>query len=181
MVDKLGRVSHQPLISHRVVKNHAEDGERFVDRAAAQLHVICALLRARLGETGFRLQKASDERLSDGVGNPLAQLRSKAFNVRHLDQAELAVTEIGEEIADKELLVAATRGGPNPDLTLEPSIGHVIEGTAALVYQTVRYLGQSICQQHLSRVQLLLRFLKVPFGPLDSATPVGVVIIGNPM
>jgi integrase len=35
MIYVLGGISHHPLISHRIVEDHAEDSERLVDRASA--------------------------------------------------------------------------------------------------------------------------------------------------
>src|SRR5579862_219157 len=97
-------------------------------------------------QTGFSLQQTSDARLPDRVGNALAEFGSEALNVGHLDQAELAVTEVGDEIADKDVLVAASCGGSNSDLALEPSDGRILEPSAAFVYQPVCHFSYAIRQ-----------------------------------
>jgi hypothetical protein len=61
--------SRHPLIAHRVVEDHAEDGKRFVDRASADPQVICPLLHAGFCVTGLRFQDACDERPFDPTGN----------------------------------------------------------------------------------------------------------------
>src|SRR5689334_18481466 len=121
MIDILGGTARQPLVTHRVVEDHAENRERLVNCASAWLHPACALHCASLCQTGSRFQQTRGERLLNRVGNLCAQLIAETFNVGYANQAELALTEIRDEIATDELLVAASRGGSNPNLTLEPA------------------------------------------------------------
>ncbi len=59
----LAGISRHPLIAHRLVENHAQDGQRLVYRARADLRPLCPLLRVGLCVTRPRGQDACVERL----------------------------------------------------------------------------------------------------------------------
>ncbi len=76
---------------------------------------------------------------------PLSSVR-KRLDIGHLNQAERATAEGGDEVADQELLVAAPHGGSNRYFAIEPPSRRVLEGSEALVHEPIGYLGEPICQ-----------------------------------
>ena len=106
----------------------------------------CPLLRAGFCVTRLGFHDAFDERLFDHVWDACAEFRAKPLDVGHLNQAKRARAKIGNEIARKKLLIDAPRRGSNCNLAVEPAKGCIFEGPRALVHQSVRHLGDAICE-----------------------------------